>query len=95
LEDPANRLPKAVARTAPMALFLYTLIVVWFHKTGHQCLRFPLRPWYSKKEEPSFADMLTTLRRVSYEEKCPQLLAKQTDLKTWIARLTELLSRAG
>jgi hypothetical protein len=39
--------------------------------------------------------MLTTLRRVSYEEKCPPPLANQTDLKTWIARLTELLSRAG
>src|SRR5262249_1140207 len=35
LEDPANRLPKAVQRTAPMALFLYTMIVVWFHQTGH------------------------------------------------------------
>ena len=71
LEDPANRLPKAVTRTAPMALFLYTLVVVWFHKTGHQFLRFPFRPWYTRKEEPSFADMLTTLRRVSYEEKYP------------------------
>jgi hypothetical protein len=95
LEDPANRLPKAVRRTAPMALFIYTLVVVWFHKTGHQMLRFPFRPWYTKKEEPSFADMLTTLRRLSYEEKCPQPLANQTDLKIWIARLTELLSRAG
>ena len=75
LEDPANRLPKAVARTAPMALFLYTLVVVWFHQTGHRLLRFPFRPWYTKKEEPSFADMLTTLRRVSYEEKTRQLLA--------------------
>ena len=56
---------------------------------------FPIRPWYTKKEEPSFADMLTTLRRVSYEEKTPQPLPKQTDLKTWIAQLTELLSRTG
>ncbi len=95
LEDPANRLPKAVERTAPMALFIYTLVVVWFHQTGHQFLRFPFRPWYTKKEEPSFADMLTTLRRVSYEEKTEQLLPKQSDLKTWIAQLTELLSRAG
>ena len=95
LEDPANRLPKAVARTAPMALFIYTLVVVWFHQTGHQLLRFPFRPWYTKKEEPSFADMLTTLRRVSYEEKSPQPLPKQSDLKTWIAQLTELLSRTG
>ena len=69
LEDPANRLPKAVVRTAPMALFIYTLVVIWFHQTGHQLLRFPFRPWYTKKEEPSFADMLTTLRRVSYQKK--------------------------
>jgi hypothetical protein len=95
LEDPANRLPKAVARTAPMALFIYTLVVVWFHKMGHQLLRFPFRPWYTKKEEPSFADMLTTLRRVSYEEKSPQPYAKQTRLKAWIIQLTELLSRTG
>ena len=44
-----------------MALFIYTLVVIWFHHTGHQLLRFPFRPWYTKKEEPSFADMLTTL----------------------------------
>jgi len=95
LEDPANRLPKAVVRTAPLALFISTLVVVWFHQTGHQLLRFPFRPWYTKKEEPSPADMLTTLRRVSYEEKSPQPLPKQSDLKTWIAQLTELLSRTG
>jgi SRSO17 transposase len=95
LEDPANRLPKAVERTAPMALILYSLVVVWFHQTGHRLLHFPLRPWYPKKEEPSFADMLTTLRLVSYEEKTERLLPKQSGLKTWVAQLTELLSRAG
>jgi DDE superfamily endonuclease len=95
LEDPANRLPKAVARTAPMALLLYSLVVVWFHRTGHQSLRFPFRPWYRKKQEPSFADLLTALRRVSYEEKTERLLPKESRLKTWIAQLTELLSRAG
>ena len=47
------------------------------------------------KEEPSFADMLTTLRRVSYEEKTDRLLPEQCRLKTWIAQLTELLSRAA
>src|SRR6266446_7794762 len=95
LEDPANRLPKAVQRTAPMALFIYTLVVVWFHKTGHQFLRFPFRPWYTKKEEPSFADMLTTLRRVSYEEIIAPLVPKRSPLKTCLAKMTELLSRAG
>jgi SRSO17 transposase len=95
LEDPANRLPKAVGRTAPMAMIIYSLVVVWFHQTGHRSLRFPVRPWYPKKEEPSFADLLTTLRRVSYEEKAERLLPRRCGLKTWIAQVTELLSRAG
>ena len=39
--------------------------------------------------------MLTTLRRLSYDEKTEGLLPKQSRLKTWIAQLTELLSRTG
>jgi hypothetical protein len=95
LEDPANRLPLAVQRTAPMALLSYTLVIVWCHVAGHRWLRFPHRPWYAGKEEPSFADLLTALRRVSYEEKTNALLPKRTRLKTWIAQLTEFLSRVG
>ena len=78
-----------------MAMFIYSLVVVWFHQTGHRLLRFPFRPWYPKKQEPSFADMLTTLRRVSYDEKTEPLLPERSGLKTWFAQLTELLSRAG
>lgn len=95
LEDPANRLPLAVARTAPLALVLYSLVVVWFHQVGHRFLRYPFRPWYTHKQEPSFADLLTTLRRVSYEEITATLPPDQAQLKTWIATLTELLSRTG
>jgi DDE superfamily endonuclease len=95
LEDPANRLPRAVERTAPMAMFIYTLVVVWFHRAGHRSVQFPFRPWYQKKVEPSFADMLTTLRRLSYDEKTAGLLPDETRLETWIAQLTELLSRTG
>jgi DDE superfamily endonuclease len=93
LEDPANRLPKAVQRTAPMALVLYTLIVLWFHQSGSKFLRFPHRPWYQRKQEPSFADLLATLRRVSYEEKTRTLVPNHSRIKTWITKLTELLSR--
>ena len=95
LEDPANRLPRAVQRTAPMALLLYSLVMVWYHLAGHRHLRFPHRPWYTRKQEPSFADLLSTLRRVSYEEKTKALLPKRGRLKTWIAQLTEFLSRVG
>ena len=85
----ANRLSKAVGCCRPMASFICTLVVIWFHQTGHQLPRFPFRPWYTKKEEPSLADMLTTLRRVSYQEKTPQPLPEQSGLKTWIAQVTE------
>jgi hypothetical protein len=94
-EDSANRLPKAVERTAPMALFLYSLVVVWFHVAGHAYLRFPHRPWYRKKREPSFADVLTTLRRVTHENNLRTLLAKQDGPKAPLAQFTELLSRTG
>lgn len=41
LEDPANRLPRAVQRTAPMALVLYSMVVLWFDAEGHKHVRFP------------------------------------------------------
>ena len=94
-EDAANRVRLAVSRTAPMALFLYSMIVVWFHEIGHTLVKFPERPWYRQKREPSFADMLTTLRQASYEEKIATLPLKKTKDKTWIARILELLSRTG
>jgi hypothetical protein len=95
LEDPANRLPQAVRRTAPTALLLYTLVAVWFHLTGHAWVRFPKRPWYRRKHEPSFADLLTTLRRVSHEDKTKQVLPQHSGAKTWIAQITDFLSRVG
>jgi len=95
LEDPANRVRLAVRRTAPMAFFLYSMIVVWFHQIGHAFLKFPERPWYRQKKEPSFADILSTLRQASYQEKTATLPLKKTQDKAWLARLIELLSRTG
>ena len=93
--DPANRKEKAVRRTAPMALVLYSLILVWFHEQGHRYLEFPDRPWYRQKQEPSFADMLTTLRRQSFEEKLQDLLPKTGRLKKAITQILQILSLAG
>lgn len=95
LDEQANRIPKAVERTAPMAFSLYSLVIVWFHRVGHESVQFPVRPWYPRKQEPWFTDILATLRRVSDNEKSEPLLAEQGGLKTWIAQLTELLSRVA
>lgn len=95
LEDPANRVEQAVRRTAPMALVLYSLIVAWFHKTGHKHVHFPDRPWYRHKEEPSFADMLTTLRRLSWEDYFRHLPITTRVVRKSLARITEFLALAG
>jgi hypothetical protein len=94
-EDPANRTPKAVERTAPMALVLYSLIVLWFHRLGHRFVHFPDRPWYRRKSEPSFADLLSTLRRRSWQEKTQPALSGRRQLKKIVTQLTEFVSRAG
>ena len=94
-EDAANRKAKAVQRTAPMALLLYTLIVIWFHQVGHRFLQFPDRPWYPKKEEPSFADMLTTLRRQTWTEHFSQVLGKSGLAKNCLTQVIEFLVLAG
>jgi hypothetical protein len=95
LEEPANRKPLAVQRTAPIALVLYSLIVVWFHRVGHLFVRYPERPWYRQKVEPSFADMLSTLRRLSWQEKLLPLLPHKGVLKSAVLNLLEFTSRAG
>ncbi len=53
----------SVARAAPMAWFVGTLVVVWYALTGHagqQAQR--QRPWYRHKAAPTFADMLAACR---------------------------------
>jgi hypothetical protein len=78
-----------------MALVLYSLIIVWFHRVGHLLVRYPERRWYCKKSEPSFADMLSTLRRVSWQEKLLPLLPAKGLLKSEVLNLLEFTSRAA
>jgi hypothetical protein len=62
LEQPQNWTKPAVRRTAPVAMLLYALVVLWFAREGHESYAPPHRPWYRAKAAPSFADMLATLR---------------------------------
>ncbi len=95
LQDPANRTQKAVERTAPMSMFLYSLTIVWFATAGHQYLEFPYRPWYPHKSQPSFADMLTTLRRKTWDEQFPKVSRASAPNNSSIEMLKCFLSLAG
>jgi SRSO17 transposase len=68
-EEPQGWTKLAVQRTAPMAMLLYSLVVLWFAREGHRNYQPPLRPWYIGKIDASFADMLATLRCQSVKDE--------------------------
>jgi hypothetical protein len=70
LEDPQSRTRLAVERTAPTAMVLYSLTVMWYAHSGHTLRErwFKPRPWYRKKTAVSFDDMIATLRQASWVE---------------------------
>ena len=71
-EQPQGWSRRAVQRTAPMAMLLYSLIVLWFADVGHREYQPPHRPWYPQKAHASFADMLATLKRASIRQQVLQ-----------------------
>ena len=64
-EDPPSQTTLAVRRTAPLALLVYGLVVLWYagQVRDGRAVPWPHRPWYPRKTTPSFADMLAALRR--------------------------------
>lgn len=62
-----NRTPRAVARTVPFGLHTQSLTIIWYTQHGyrpeHVTTRRLLAPWYQTKTEPSYQDMIITLRR--------------------------------
>jgi hypothetical protein len=71
-EQPQGWTRRSVERTAPLAMLLYSLIVLWFAREGHRSWRPMVCPWYTSKTAPSFADMLSTLRRLSVRKQVLQ-----------------------
>jgi len=68
-EEPQGWSRRSVERTAPVAMLLYSLIVLWFARAGHRQYQPLACPWYTSKTDPSFADMLATLRRETVRKK--------------------------
>lgn len=96
-EDPQNRTELAVERTAPFALWMYSLVVLWYLAVG-QKLRAARRcamPWYRDKSAPAFSDMLATLRRASWSERLLDPGANNATLRKHIRPLLDHLSAVG
>lgn len=63
-----SRVPRAVERTVPFALFTQSIVITWYHLAGHHRSvvrgRRARAPWYAAKACPSYPGMIVRLRRV-------------------------------
>jgi hypothetical protein len=82
LEESQNWKAKAVERTAPLSLFLYTLIVLWYVSSGKLKSKPILlnMPWYSKTK-PAFREMLAALRIEIWQERLKALASREPQVK--------------
>ncbi len=94
-EQPQGWTRKAVERTAPTAMLLYSLIVLWFAAEGHRHYRAPNRPWYPRKFCASFADMLSTLRCQSVREQVLSLGLKGRGSRNIMKTLLNAVQQAA
>lgn len=62
---------KTVNRQAPLAMVLVTLVKAWYARCApaEPSLLPEPTPWYPSKTRPSFADMLSALRRVLWQHR--------------------------
>lgn len=96
-EDPQNRTELAVERTAPFALWMYSLVVLWYLATGQKLrsARHPVMPWYRDKAAPAFSDMLATLRRASWSQGLFDPRGNHSTIRKRLLPLLDHLSAVG
>lgn len=96
-EDPQSRTERAVERTAPMALWMYSLVVLWYLRHGQhlRVARSPSLPWYRDKSAPAFSDMLATLRRASWSQRLSDPRGNHSTLRKTLTPFLDYLGAVG
>jgi len=94
-EQPQGWTKAAVLRTAPVAMLLYSLIVLWFNAQGHRHYQPPKRPWYPNKPHASFADMLATLRACSVEKEVLSMPLHDQSVQNLLQTLIHVVKQAA
>lgn len=92
-EDPQNRTDLAVERTAPIALTVYALTVIWFATVGYRLpgARVNRFPWY-EKTVPTFSDMLAALRREAWRPRILDPARRDRRLQKSVAPLLDVVA---
>lgn len=94
-EEPQGWTGQAVRRTAPVAMLLYSLVVLWFAREGHRHYAPPERPWHPGKARASFADMLATLRACCAESEVSSMPGHDQLARNLLRTLTHVVKLAA
>ena len=88
---------KTVNRQAPLAMVLVTLVKAWYARCAPEEPSLAPNPpaWYRQKRHPSFADMLSALRRVLWEHRISPNSTFQAGVRQIWDAVAYALSAAG
>jgi DDE superfamily endonuclease len=94
--DPQVWCASSVQRAAPMAWFVATLVVCWYVRAGRhgpQAQRH--RPWYSRREAPTFGDMVAACRLQLWRAWLKTESGSQADAEDRLAWLLEYVATSN
>jgi hypothetical protein len=92
-EDPQNQTAQAVRRTAPFALLVYDLVLLWSASRvrAGEPASWLRRPWDPHKAAPSFRDLLRALRREAWRQHVFDPPSVQRMPQKWLPSWAEAL----
>ena len=94
-EDPQCWKDEGPERAASVSLWLYAAIWTWYIPTVGTATSWIPRPWYPKKQTPSFLDALASLRRVLWAERITPMSSSQPLPPKILDGLLDLLATAA
>jgi hypothetical protein len=94
IEQPQSWKGAGPEKVAAMGYAIYSLIWAWFIKNG-DFKRFPNRPWYKTKVNPSFQDALAGIRHQLWTCRIPETVPNTPEFHKFSKIMIESLSRAA
>jgi hypothetical protein len=82
-------------RAAGLSLWLYSVVWLWYLCQKYGRGSFIVRPWYSRKTHPSFADAIACIRRELWKERINYMFGKSAVHDKNFAFLLEALAPAA
>jgi len=76
-QEPQTWKRKGPERAAALSLWLYSAIWLWYLQQKSKQRYFFVQPWYPGKAAPSFADALSCLRRVLWQDRIKYMFGKK------------------